>query len=337
MHAKKTPDRCERYRWSLLLLSLLGLLMFNSAQAQRVAVISDLNPGYGKTEYSDNVDRAISRIIALKPELVISTGDMVAGQRPRKLLNRTELEAMWKAFHRHVSEPLAAAGIPLAITPGNHDASVYAAFALERSVYSEQWNARRPELTMIDAQHYPLYYAFALDDLLFLSLDVTRPGALSAAQMNWLQRLLTEHGAQYRYRTAFSHLPLWAFAQRRESDIIADPALESLLRQHDVDMYLSGHHHAWYPGYKDDIAYIGQSCLGGGTRQLIGTRQRARRSFTLIDYGPRQASVSAFAAPDFTTAIDLDDLPTNIRSREATLLRLDRAPTGATRIIHDPQ
>ena len=333
MRTELTSGTHRRYRWSALLLTLL---LFGTAQAQRVAVISDLNPSYGKTEYSGSVDRAIKRIIALKPDLVISTGDMVAGQRPRKLLKRTELEAMWKAFHQHVSEPLAAAGIPLAVTPGNHDASAYAPFMLERLIYSEQWNARRPEVTMVDAQHYPLYYAFAFDDLLFLSLDVTRPGALSTAQMEWLQRLLAEHGSQYRYRTIFSHLPLWAFAQRRESDIIADPALETLLRQHDVDLYLSGHHHAWYPGYKDDIAYISQSCLGGGARRLIGARQRARRSFTLIDFGLRQTIVSAFAAPDFDTAIDLNTLPASIRSSEATLLRLDRAPTGATRITPDP-
>lgn len=90
-------------RSNVLILTLIALFYTGNALALKVAVISDLNPSYGKTRYSPNVDAAITRIIALKPDLVISTGDMVAGQRPRHYFKRRQLEAMWEAFHQHVS------------------------------------------------------------------------------------------------------------------------------------------------------------------------------------------------------------------------------------------
>ena len=106
-------------------LLLLFLLLFGgaaSAAPLRVVVISDLNGSYGSVTYEPRVTAAVRAIIAMKPDLVISTGDMVAGQR-RPHLTETEVRAMWDAFHRTVTAPLEAAGIPLAVTPGNHDAS----------------------------------------------------------------------------------------------------------------------------------------------------------------------------------------------------------------------
>ncbi len=142
--------------WAALWLTVLLLVTVGRAAADplRIAVISDMNGGYGSAEYESSVDGAVLRIVELKPDLVISTGDMVAGQR-RPHLTRNQVEAMWRSFHAHVSEPLAKAGIPLAVTPGNHDGSAYHGFELERQMYGEQWSARRPAVTFIDATHYP--------------------------------------------------------------------------------------------------------------------------------------------------------------------------------------
>ena len=64
---------------------LVWLVAFGGAtsgeEPLRVAVISDLNGSYGSTAYAKEVARAVERIIDLRPDLVISTGDMVAGQR----------------------------------------------------------------------------------------------------------------------------------------------------------------------------------------------------------------------------------------------------------------
>jgi hypothetical protein len=316
------------FRSALALLVCAALFLAGLGQAAaeplRVAVISDLNGSYGSTRYESSVDRAIGRIVELKPDLVISTGDMVAGQR-KPHLSGAEVEAMWRAFHAHVSEPLAAAGIPLAVTPGNHDGSAYGGFETERRIYADQWGARKPALHFLDDAHYPFYYAFAAGDTLFVSIDATTVGHLPRQQMDWLRGLLAEHGGGYRQRVAFSHVPLWPFAQQRERDFIGDPDLERLLRQANVGLYLSGHHHAFYPGHKDGVHYVSQSCLGAGPRKLIGTPERSSRSLTLIEIENGKLRLTAFGEPDFTRPIDWKTLPQRIRSSAAELIRADLA------------
>jgi 3',5'-cyclic AMP phosphodiesterase CpdA len=230
----------------LLLLALLLGLGQASAEPFRLAVISDLNGAYGSTRYESSVDRAIARILELKPDLVISTGDMVAGQR-RPHLSRPEVEAMWGAFHTHVSDPLQAAGIPLAVTPGNHDGSAYRGFETERRIYAAQWGARKPGLNFLEDTHYPFYYAFAAGETLFIALDATIVGNLPGEQMRWLRDLLGKHGGEYRQCVVFSHLPLHPFSNERRTEIIGDPELGRLLQELSFDEELVKR----YPSYME--------------------------------------------------------------------------------------
>jgi len=41
---------------------------------------------------------------------------------------------------------------------------------------------------------------------------------------------------------------MWPLTKGRENEILDDPALLALLYQHGVDVYASGHHHAFYAG-----------------------------------------------------------------------------------------
>jgi 3',5'-cyclic AMP phosphodiesterase CpdA len=316
-------------------LLLLGLGQASAAPL-RLAVVSDLNGAYGSTRYEPSVDRAIERILELKPDLVISTGDMVAGQR-RPHLSRREVEAMWGAFHTRVSDPLEAAGIPLAVTPGNHDGSAYRGFEAERRIYAEQWGAKKPGLNFLDDSHYPFYYAFVAGETLFIALDATIIGRLARDQMRWLRDLLREHGSEYRQRLAFSHLPLWPFAEGREREFIGDPGLEQLFQEANVALYLSGHHHAFYPGHKDGIHYVSQSCLGAGPRKLVGATQRSPRSFTVIEIEDGKFRLSAFRSPDFRRPVDWETLPERIRSQAAELTRADLVDDGLTKLQVEPQ
>ncbi len=84
--------------------------MLAGAATLRVAVISDLNSSYGSTTYEPGVARTVARLVALRPDLVISTGDMVAGQRLHPPLGREPVLAMWSAFDAQVTDPLATAG-----------------------------------------------------------------------------------------------------------------------------------------------------------------------------------------------------------------------------------
>lgn len=272
----------------------------------RVAVVSDLNPSFGNTRYGRDVHRAVAAISARRPDLVLSTGDMVAGQRAG--LNHA---AMWRAFHRAVSAPFAAAGIPFAVTPGNHDGSAYPAFAGERARYVREWSARRPDVEMVDDTFYPLRYSFRRGPALFVSLDATRIGALDAEQMSWLEEQLRQSTAPV--KVVFGHMPLYAFAQRREIHSISDPALERLLVEQGVDLAISGHHHAYYPGRRGALRLTSMACLGAGPRALIGDGRTSERSLLWleIDEGGVR-SLEALRAPDFVEAIPRTSLPASV-------------------------
>jgi len=310
---------------ALLLLALAGSgWPVAACAALRVAVISDMNGSYGSTRYEASVDQAVRQLVELRPDLVISTGDMVAGQRLHPPLTAPAIAAMWAAFHDSVSEPLATAGIPFVVTPGNHDASAYATFVPEREAFRREWLARKPALRFVDDAHYPFRYAFALGEVLFVSLDVTRVGVLDAEQKRWLDDLLGREAQRYPHRVVFSHLPVYPFTHGRETEVSADHDLERILRRHGVELYLSGHHHAFYPGYREGIRFVSQACLGAGPRTLLGAAGRSERAITLLEFpaaGP--AVVSALAAPDFTREIERASLPRSISSRYGTLLRDD--------------
>jgi 3',5'-cyclic AMP phosphodiesterase CpdA len=296
----------------------------------RVIVISDLNESYGSVRHSDHVLEAVRRIRELQPDLVISTGDMVAGQRLAPPLARDEIEAMWTAFHHAVSDPLAAAGIPLAVTPGNHDASSGARFELERAIYREQWLPRRPAVDFVDADGYPFHYAFAVGPVLFVSLDATHVGRLSTREKQWLESLLQREGARRRHRVVFSHIPLWPFAQGREADYLGDQELERILQKHRVDVHLSGHHHAYYPAAKDGVRFVSQACLGAAPRPLLGSAARSERAITVIEFPPDGTiSVEAYRAPAYVEKIHRHTLPERIVSHRATLVRDDLVDASA--------
>jgi len=293
------------------------------SESLRVAVISDLNGSYGSTEYRSSVSVAINRIIEINPDLVISTGDMVAGQRLPHL-SEAELRAMWRAFYQTVTEPLHEAGIPLAVTPGNHDASAYPGFELERRVYSEEWQDRQPTSRLVEGSNYPFFYAFDLGPARFVSMDVTTVGELSATQMEWLRKVTQGGDAQI----VFSHLPLWPFAIGRETEVIGDRDLERLFLDMGVDLHLSGHHHAFYPGNVDGLSVISQACLGSGPRRLIGSSLKSDLAITLLEISQEGIiNVSAVKGPRFSDPVAVSGLPKSIRSSLRVIERLDISPS----------
>jgi hypothetical protein len=129
----------------------------------------------------------------------------------------------------------------------------------------------------------------------------------------------------------FSHVPLWPFGVGRETEFLGDPELERILQDGRVDVHLSGHHHAYYPGYKDGVRYVSQGCLGAAPRPLIGTQHRPPRTITVIDFDrDGRIRVEAYREPDFTQTVARHTLPPRIETRWATILRDDLAG-GAVR------
>ena len=314
-------------------LAVAGALSLSSAQGQerpfRVAVIGDINASYGTVGYGPEVGAAVHRIIELDPDLVIGVGDLIAGQQTRPQLQRDRLEAMWRAFNEEVLAPLEARDIPFVPVPGNHDASDSPGFDLEREIFREQWEMNRPGVTFVSGENghdYPFRYAFDLGDVRFAILDATTVGSLAAVQRDWLSAVLGDPEAGPRTRVVAAHLPIHAFAQGREKEILADTELETLLAAQGVDLFLSGHHHAFYPGYSGGVRYVSQGALGSGPRRLIGETNRSAKSFTLLEIDPEgDIDIRAFAGPDFTSTIKSSSLPSEIRYGGSVLVREDLA------------
>ena len=309
----------------ILVTLLIGLLWPLTASAEenlRVAVISDINGRYGSTAYAPRVASAIEHIVAMAPDVVISTGDMVAGQQTSPHLSRTELETMWRNFHHTVQQPLQNANIPLVMTPGNHDASAYPGFEDERAMYADYHRTNPPLLPIEDGGNFPFYFSTTVGALTLISVDATRRGPLDPGQRQWLAAELDKETTTH--TLVFGHLPLQPVGSGRERDVITDPALEQLLREGSVSAYLSGHHHVYYPGRRQGIDMLSIGNLGGNQRTLTGTAQRTGFSFAIIELSSNgELSVASYLAPDYQKTLDATSLPTAIGQGESRLQRRD--------------
>lgn len=290
---------------------------------RRIVIISDINGSYGSTDYHKRVSTAVEAIIAMKPDLVISAGDMVAGQK-QPLLDREHLDRMWSSFNRTVADPLAEAGIEFAISPGNHDGSALPGFKLERERFQAQWADRRPGLPLLEGSDWPRRYALMLGKTLLIVIDGTRPGRLQDNDMQILRSTLAREGPGAESILVVSHLPMWPFAQGREKEIIRDPALPALLAEYDVDFFISGHHHVYYPGMDSNrVGHLGVGPLGGNARKIVGQSGREPFSFAVLDVDESELRITSRQAPGFTTEIPLSSLPEGINGPQGSLQRID--------------
>ncbi len=285
----------------------------------RVAVISDLNDSYGSVTYAPAVSSAVRAIVALEPDLVISTGDMVAGQ-----MAGLDYDAMWDGFHAAVTDVLQSSGLPLAVTPGNHDASGYAGFETEREIFVRTWREHKPTLAYLDDSSYPLRYSFSYGPALFISLDDSTIGALDTEQMVWLDAQLAQNKG-FVTKIVYGHVPLVPFSAGRETEIIGDSKLEALLEQHGVTLFISGHHHAYYPGRRGSVRYVSTACLGAGPRPLIGVEAASARSLVVfeLDSAGNISLLDARAGSAFDTPVLRTSLPEHIESGDWKVTRDD--------------
>ncbi len=288
----------------------------------RIVVISDLNDSYGATTYSSTVRAAVTAITdRVRPDLVLVTGDMVAGQ-----MAGLDYAAMWAGWHRTVTDPLRAAGIPMAVTPGNHDASGYTQYAAERAVFVSQWTppSRVPAVTFVDRSRYPLRYSFTYRGAFFVSLDATTVGPLSAEQRAWVDAQLAASTAPI--KIAYGHLSLHPVTVGRETEVLADAELEAIFRRRGLTAYISGHQHGYYPGARNGLRLVSMACLGAGSRTLVGTSVTSPLSMLAVEVRDgRVTSLEALAAPGFTRAIDRATLPAELRYGAQRVTRDDLA------------
>jgi len=305
-------------RFALLTLCLLA----GPAAAQTLVLISDLNGRYGSTEYHPRLTTAVEAIIKRQPDAVISVGDMVAGQK-KPLLDGPQLDRMWTAFNRTVSDPLEAAGIPLAVTPGNHDGSGFPDFHLERQHFEEQWGNRKEGLEILPGSEWPRRYAARIEGVLLVAFDGTRPGVLPAAELEFVATMLARYSKKEGKTVVFSHLPMWPLARGREKEILEDKKLLDLLHRFNVDVYASGHHHLFYAGTDEaGMLHVAVGALGGNARAFSGDTERQRHSFVVLELDGTVPEIKAMASPGFAQPIDPAALPARIDGPPGQLKRV---------------
>ena len=287
----------------------------------RIGLISDLNSSYGSTSYGPTVERGVNLLLQQKPDLVICAGDMVAGQKTS--LTDRQLAAMWEGFETFVRRPLETAGIPLLPAMGNHDASSQQSqgrwiYARERQQASRFWSKHQDAVPsgLTEADNFPFQYAWHGPGLFLVVMDASS-ATVSSAQRQWLTRTLNAPQRQQDdLCLVVGHLPLTAFSQgrARAGECIHDAAsLAAELRQADVDLVISGHHHAWYPAEALGLRLLSLGAMGSGRRRLLGSSSASPASLTLLDWSAADQSISERTLNlNSFSEMQTDQLPTTI-------------------------
>ncbi len=299
----------------------------------RLVAISDLNSSYGSTSYLSEVLRAVQLIPSWKPDLVLCGGDMVAGQKLG--LSQVHLSAMWASFDRQLLAPLRRAGLPVAITMGNHDASASRAggryvFALDRQEAGRYWRSQRDSLGLkfVDASQFPFAYSVLQQDLFLLVWDASS-ATVPAEQVAWAERQLRSPAARSaKLRLVLGHLPLVAVAQGRDrpGDVLQQgEALRQLLERTDAHAYISGHHHAYFPGRVGQLDLLNLGALGSGPRRRLQDSAPPAQTLTLIDsFWPQNGrdGRTVYTSFNMTTLqpIRSQQLPSQIRPSQGPVL-----------------
>lgn len=270
---------------------LLNLSIIPERGDFRIAVISDFNASFGSTEYEFQVDSIVQRIPRLwSPDLVIAGGDMVAGQSTA--LTDEQLRAMWDAFDAKIATPFRESETPFIFTVGNHDASKSPTFVREQAIMAEYWAEPQtePKWFPINMDNYPFYYS-AMDkeggDIFIVSWDASA-SYFSDVELQFVRDQFTSPEAEAaKVKLLVGHLPLYGVAQERDTpgNVLDNPMeIQSMLEELGVHTYISGHHHAYYPGKHGSVDLLNAGIIGSGPRKLLNTDEVSPRTTTLMDF-----------------------------------------------------
>ena len=256
----------------------------------KICVISDLNASYGSTTYPDEVGQVISQLPVIDPDIILCSGDMVAGQKA-SLTDQTIFD-MWAGFKSTVLDPISKLNIPFGFTVGNHDASP--SFTRDRRMFENFWkqNVKATNLTFVDSTNYPFYYSYIKNNVFMISWDAA--GAeIKPEVYNWMKiQLEGKIAKKARLRILISHLPLYAIvdSKNKPGEVNSDPeAALRFFKTYGLDLYISGHQHAYYPAEKDGVRFLNMGAIGDGPRKLLGHDAAPQKSFTLIEIPVRNA------------------------------------------------
>jgi hypothetical protein len=189
--------------------------------------------------------------------------------------------------------PIRGAGAPFAPTMGNHDASSGRGpqgytFALDRERAERFWRQRQRSLglALIEASRFPFRYSLSQGDLFAVVIDASS-ASVPADDWSWAEAQLSSAAARAaRLRLVLGHLPPYALSQGRDrpGEVLHQPErLMGMMQRQGVHLYVSGHHHAWYPGQVGAINLLSLGATGSGPRRLLHSELAPVQTVTVLD------------------------------------------------------
>ena len=227
--------------------------------------------------------KAVDKLNELRPEFVITVGDMIQGGRGNRDVKK--LKGQWKEFNSFIE----GFDMPFFYLPGNHDVG--------NEVADEIW----------DEMYGVRYYSFTYKNVLFLCLNTqggpgTKPALLQDEQIKWALAELKKI-AKVRWTLVFMHQPLWLMEEgilihkegKKElrKTQTGWPEIANALkgRKHTV---FAGHVHHYGKYLRNGTSFYSLGTTGGGSK----LRGVAFGEFdhgtwvTMTDEGPRMANLS---------------------------------------------
>lgn len=281
----------------------------------KIAVISDLNSGYGSTVYHPDVAATLKALDSIKPDIILCGGDMVAGQKAS--LSKTQLQAMWSSFDSNVLKPIQQLKVPFGFTVGNHDAAPN--YQHDRQTAQEFWNTKRKHLGLkyVDDSNFPFYFSYQQNGIFFISWDAA--GAkVNQEVFDWMEKQLQSKVAmKAKLRVLLGHLPLYAIvaSKNKAGEVLADNEnTANFFKKNGIDLYISGHQHAYYPASQQQLRLLNAGCIGEGPRPLLGHDSPATRAYTIIEVptnDPKMFNYKTFI-PNTGKQIELSVLPDSV-------------------------
>jgi len=285
------------------------------AKTIKIAIISDLNSGYGSTVYHPDVAATLKALDSIKPDIILCGGDMVAGQKAS--LSKAQLQSMWSSFDSNVLKPIQQLKVPFGFTVGNHDASPN--YQQDRQTAQEFWNTKRKHLGLkyVDDSNYPFYFSYQQNGIFFMSWDAA--GAkVNQEVFDWMEKQLQSKAAKKaKLRVLLGHLPLYAIvaSKNKAGEVLAENEnTASFFKKNGIDLYISGHQHAYYPASEQQLRLLNAGCIGEGPRPLLGHDSPATRAYTIIEVPPNNPKMFNYKTfiPNTGKQIELSMLPDSV-------------------------
>ncbi|MEW6050669.1 MAG: metallophosphoesterase [Candidatus Zixiibacteriota bacterium] len=176
-------------------------------------------------------EQAVAEIERLKPDFVLTVGDMIEGYTPDSML----LNQQWDEYFGVVKS----LSMPIYYTPGNHDITYDAALPTYRSRVGEP------------------YHSWDIGNMHFVSVDNSRwekSEQLPVEQLDWLAADLQKN-QNAKHMFVMFHKPFWY-----NSIATGKPdTLHNLFVKYGVDAVFCGHFHKYFSATYDGIMY---TCIG---------------------------------------------------------------------------